>query len=367
MKTKKRQNITMRNKLSFAALYPSIMENIPSAEEKEIRGLKFIVYGENNKYPSYLYNLYKNVATLKTIIDGTADFVCGSEIASDSIIFNGDGLSDIVYDITLSYLIYGGFALNVLRNKQGKVVKIVPLDFRKVRSDKKGEKFYYSEDFDSKSYGRGKYIEYPAFDKDDVTAYSSIYYYKDDKYSVYPTPIYNAAIKACEIERKIAEYHLNSLENAFMGSVLVSLNNGVPDDEQKAEIEKNFNEKFTGSENAGRVVISYNDSKEHEATISQIQTEDYGERYKSLIEYSQQQIFTAFKATPAIFGIPTTDKGFSQEQYVDQFALFNAMVIKPLQKQILRSLKEVSDINIQIKPFKIEFEERTVNTEIITD
>lgn len=367
MKTKKRQNITMRNKLSFASLHPSIMEVIPSQEEKEIRGLKFIVWGENNHYPSYLLNLYRNVATLRSIINGTTDFICGSEIASDSFIFSSDVLSDLVYDIALSYLIYGGFALNVLRNKQGKVIKLVCLDMRNIRSDKKGEKFYYSEDFDSKSYGRGKYIEYPAFNKDAIDVYSSIYYYKDDKFAVYPTPIYGAAVKACEIEKSIAEYHLNSINNGFMGSVLVSLNNGVPDDEQKVEIEKNFNEKFCGKENAGRVVISYNDSKEHEATISEIKTEDYGDRYKSLVDYSQQQIFTAFRATPAIFGIPTTDKGFSQEQYVDQFALYNAQMVKPIQKQIIRSLKKVADINIIIKPFKIEFEEKTVNTEIITD
>ena len=96
-----------------------------------------------------------------------------------------------------------------------------------------------------------------------------------------------------------------------MGSVLVSLNNGVPDDEMKEEIEQNFNEKFTGKENAGRVIISYNNDKDHAAEVIKIDTEDFSERYKTLAERTRETIFTTFRITPKLIGISEDNIGFN--------------------------------------------------------
>ena len=83
------------------------------------------------------------------------------------------------------------------------------------------------------------------------------------------------------MERKINEYHLNSLCNGFVGSVLVNMNNGKPEDEQQQEIVDAFEEKFTGTQNAGRVIVSFNDSKENAAELLPLNTEDFGEKYKT--------------------------------------------------------------------------------------
>lgn len=346
-------------KISFAAIDPYIKEHKVLPTQKEIRGQEYFAWGDDNKYPQYLYELYSNVPTLQSIINTLVDYVCGDEITSDWIYDTNYAISDLIFDIVKSYAIYGGYALSIVRNKLGDVAQISCLDFRNVRSNKEGTHYYYSTDFGEKSYGRIKTLCYPKFDKEQKNVLSSIYYYKDDKYSVYPTPLYGAAITACEIEKSIDDYHLNSINNNFMGSVLLSFNNGVPDDNIKNEIEKNFNEKFTGKENAGRVVISYSDDKEHALTLEKIDTEDFSERYKSLAERSQQAMFTAFRMTPTLVGINDNSKGFAREQYADEYALFNKTMVKPIQKMILRSLSNIIDANIEIKPFTIEFEDNT--------
>ena len=346
-------------KISFAAIDPYIKENKVLPTQKEIRGQEYFAWGDDNKYPQYLYELYSNVPTLQSIINTLVDYVCGDEITSDWIYDNNYAISDLIFDIVKSYAIYGGYALSIVRNKLGDVAHISCLDFRNLRSNKEGTHYYYSTDFGEKSYGRIKTLCYPKFEKEQKNVLSSIYYYKDDKYSVYPTPLYGAAITACEIEKSIDDYHLNSINNNFMGSVLLSFNNGVPDDTIKNEIEKNFNEKFTGKENAGRVVISYSEDKEHALTLEKIDTEDFSERYKSLAERSQQAMFTAFRMTPTLVGINDNTKGFAREQYADEYALFNKTMVKPIQKMILRSLSSIIDANIEIKPFTIEFEDNT--------
>lgn len=359
MKDNKTEN---KIQLTFAAINPFIESYETLAEEKEIKGQHFISWGGDNKFPFYLFDLYKNVSTLNSIINGFVDYIGGDEVKSYTSKMSDDEMSELVYDLSFSYMIYGGFAINVIRNKVGEVYKIVSLDFRNVRSSKNGDVLYYSEDYNNKSYGRAKYIAYPKYYKDDVKNGNTIYYYKNNKYQVYPIPMYNGAIKSCEIEKSIDEYHLNNINNGFMGSVMVNLNNGTPDDEVKKEIEKNFNEKFCGKENSGRVVISYSDDKDHAATIEKIDTEDFSERYKSLAERSKEQIFTSFRATPSLFGIPSTDKGFAAEQYQDQFALFNKTVISPIQKVIVKAINGIlGEGSIEIVPFKVKFE--NTNTE----
>lgn len=347
-----------KTKLSFASLNPYIEVNQIRGVEKDVSGQQYVLWGVNNHFPSYLQDLYNNVSTLQTIINTCTDYTVGNGVESTNMYVTDEDAEGIIYEIAKSYFIYGGFALNILRNRLGEISKVCVMDFKKIRSSKDGKILFYSENYSEKPYARYNWKKYPRFNKDDKTQMSSIYYYKNSKYTTYPTPIYGAAITACEIEKSIDEYHLNAINNGFMGSVIVNLNNGVPTDEIQEEIEKNFNEKFSGKENAGRIVISYADDKEHQATIEKIDTEDFSERYKTLAERTRQTLFTAFRITPSLCGIPTENNGFSVEQYNEQFKIFNRTVIYPVQKMIIRELTKVfGNDYFTIKPFSIDFDE----------
>lgn len=339
----------MKNKLNFAAINPYIEVNKYLPIEKENRGKEFICWGEDNAYPQYLYDLYLNVTSLHSIIDGVVTYILGNKINSS------EDLSDLIRDIALSYCVYGGFVLGVYRNKLGSIAKIEVLDLRNVRTNKKNTKFWYSEDFCNGYVSKNKTVVYPSFEKDS-TEPVSIYYYKNNKYQTYPIPYYVGAITACEIEKSIDEYHLNSINNGFQGSCLFNFNNGQPEETEQEDIVNAIEEKFTGKENAGRIIVSFNDDKDHQVEVTPLNPTDFSDRYNSLAERARSQIFISWRTTPNIMGLPTETTGFNSQEYSSAFKLFNTTVISPIQKTIIGCLKELIDLDITIEPFYINFE-----------
>lgn len=357
--------------LFLAALNPYIQTNTVSGEEKKITGKDFVVWGDNNAYPQFLWDNYLNCATLQSIINGTVDYIAGDAVESNIDKFKiqvnqkGETIIDIVKKIAMDYMVFGSFALQVIRNRIGEINEIYWIDINKLRSDEKNEVFFYSDDW-SKSYGRVKYIKYPKFNRNDVNIASSIFYYKGHTTrSVYGIPSYTASIKNVQIDRAITDFHLNEVNNNFMGSKMISFNNGTPDDEMKTEIERNLNEKFSGSGNAGRFLISFSESKDNAPEVLSLASDDFDKRYIELEKRNTQQLFIAFRAIPQIFGLAVEGSGFNREEYLQAFALFNRTMVKPIQTAIIDVFDKILGVkeSISIKPFSVEVaEDVTDNT-----
>ena len=345
------QNKPARARISFAAIDPYVDTNIILPVEKFVSAKDLMEWGTRNSYPDYLLDLYNNVPTLRAIINGNIDFIAGDDVSilpltqhlQDGIMNNrGDHIREQIKDISKDYEIYGGFALQIIRNLIGEVAEVYYIDMRFLRTNKEGNVFYYCEDW-SKSV-RKDVIVYPAFmpnlnwdaldDEARNRNASSILYVKNVHSQVYPAPLYAASIKACEIERLIDDFHLSDINNHFVSSAIINFNNGIPDDDVKEQIEREFTEKFCGASNGGRTAFSWNPNKESATDIVEFEVKDFGERYKSLSDHSKQQIFTAFRANPNLFGIPTEGNGFANEQYAESFKLYNRTQIKPVQRMI---------------------------------
>ena len=345
------QNKPARARISFAAIDPYVETNIILPVEKFVSAKDLMEWGTRNSYPDYLLDLYNNVPTLRAIINGNIDFIAGDDVSilpltqhlQNGIMNNrGDHIREQIKDIYKDYEIYGGFALQIIRNLIGEVAEVYYIDMRFLRSNKEGNVFYYCEDW-SKSV-RKDVIVYPAFmpnlnwealdDEARNRNASSILYVKNVHTQVYPAPLYAASIKACEIERLIDDFHLSDINNHFVSSAIINFNNGIPDDDVKEQIEREFTEKFCGASNGGRTAFSWNPNKESATDIVEFEVKDFGERYKTLSDHSRQQIFTAFRANPNLFGIPTEGNGFANEQYAESFKLYNRTQIKPVQRMI---------------------------------
>ena len=347
--------------LAYAAIEKKYTATIPSFEEKENRGKGFVSYGEDNMIPEYLYSLYTDVSTLKTIITGTSDYVAGDDIVSHiptlqkSVNMSGDGWKDLVTLLSKDYLLYGGFAIEVLRNKAGIISALEYVDFRYIRSDKDNNIFYYSEEYGKKYQKADRTIVLEKFNPLNTTQERSLLYVKCDRSSTYPTPIYSGAIKACEIERHIDEFHLSELENGFYGSYLFSFNNGIPEDEEKAEIERNINEKFCGSSNVGRVLISFSDDTENATTVEKLDVIDFADKYNAVATRSREQIYCAFGAVPQLFGLTSAATGFSEQEFNEAFKLYNRTKVRSIQRLIIDKINYIFSMDnaIEIKPYTI--------------
>lgn len=365
-------SIKPKANISFAAINPYAESNIITPKETKYTGKEFVEWGDGNQYPEYLQALYDNVPTLKSIIDGCVDYAVGDGVSilplTDTLpngVMNlkGDTIIEQVRDVSFDCFFAGGLALQVIRNGYGDPVETHYIDMRFLRANKECTVFYYSENW-SKG-GKKDVIVYPAFmpnldwnaltDEERNRHASSILYVKKSHKKTYPVPCYAAAVKACEIERCVDDFHLNAINNGFTGSYIINFNNGVPEDNIKEEIEDSFNEKFSGHENAGRIGFSWNPNKESATTIEKVDVEDFGEKYKSLEANSRQKIFTAFRANPNLFGIPTESLGFSQEEYESAFRLFNRTMIRPIQTMIADAYDKIYGKTgvLTIKPFTL--------------
>ena len=368
-----KQNNSRRSAFSFAAIDSYLETNIVSPVEKVLAGRDMVEWGTRNAYPDYLLDLYNNVPTLRSIINGNIDYVAGDDVTimplqeeftNQEMNMRGDTIREQVKDIAKDFEIYGGFALQVIRNLAGEVAEVYYIDMRYLRTNKEGDVFYYSEKWGKSS--RTDMVVYPAFlpkieweklsDEERNRHASSILFVKNVHTQVYPAPLYAASVKACEIERLIDEFHLSDINNHFVSSAIINFNNGDPGQEIKSEIERGFNEKFCGASNGGRVAFSWNPNKESATDIVEFKMEDFGERYKALSQHSRTQIFTSFRAIPLLFGLTSeANTGFSTEEFEQSFKLYNRTQIQPVQRMICDTYDKIYGQRgvLTIRPFSL--------------
>ena len=368
-----KQNNSRRSAFSFAAIDSYLETSIVSPVEKVLAGRDMVEWGTRNAYPDYLLDLYNNVPTLRSIINGNIDYVAGDDVTimplqeeftNQEMNRRGDTIREQVKDIAKDFEIYGGFALQVIRNLAGEVAEVYYIDMRYLRTNKEGDVFYYSEKWGKSS--RTDMVVYPAFlpkieweklsDEERNRHASSILFVKNVHTQVYPAPLYAASVKACEIERLIDEFHLSDINNHFVSSAIINFNNGDPGQEIKSEIEQDFNEKFCGASNGGRVAFSWNPNKDSATDIVEFKMEDFGERYKALSQHSRTQIFTSFRAIPLLFGLTSeVNTGFSTEEFEQSFKLYNRTQIQPVQRMICDAYDKIYGQRgvLTIRPFSL--------------
>lgn len=371
-------NENSKKSVAFAAIDQFVESNIVLPTEK-VTTKDFVEWGQGNKYPFYLLDLFNNVTTLHSIISGNIDFIAGDSISilplgerfKDGIMnAKGDTISSLVRDLAKDYNLFGGFALQVIRDFSGAIAEVYYIDLRFLRSNKENDVFYYNESWNKG--GRKEAIIYPRFmpslkwetltDEERNRHASSILFVKNVNTQVYPAPLFAASVKACEIERAIDDYHLNAIYNGLSSSAIVNFNNGDPGDEVKREIEADFNEKFSGHQNAGRVMFSWNPDRLNATTITEMKTEDFGAKYEALSKHSRQQIFSAFRAVPLLFGLTSeANTGFSTDEFQQSFKLYNRTQIRPAQGMIADAFDTIYGMKgvLTIKPFSIEGETET--------
>lgn len=323
-------------RVGFAAIDKVLQVPMLSPDESKVG--ERITWGKDDKYPSWLYRLYKRAPTLRSVIDGSIGFIMGDGFTDEADPrVNADGLrlSEVIESLALDLLLYNGCALEVIRSRGGESVHLYPLAFSDCRTDKDRGVVYYSPD-GWPTYKRSEIKTFPIYRPDVPDVAAVLYYVGPNTREVYPSPTWETAIEACAVEAAMGRYHVNSLENGFTSNYIVSFNNGVPSDEAQAQIEKNFTEKFTGTENAGRVMLSYNDDKEHATEIVKIPTDDFPAKYEKSTTWSERTIFTAFHASPSLFGIPSEGLGFNSQEYAAQYWLYSRQIVNPARKALKR-------------------------------
>jgi len=339
--------------------------NTPVLKESITRGKKWVNYGENNKYPDFLWELYGNCPEHSSIVDTLAMYTLGGGVVSSNpsvqAFFNkvnndGDTINDVVSKLLLDYNIFGGWCLQTIPNKAGALQELYYVDFQKARVSKDEDLVFYSKDWGKWA---AEYDEYPNWTGE--TKKTQMYYFKGHKTKgIYPIPLYTSAIMSIQTSIEISKFHLNNISNGMSANTIISFNNGTPTDDVKKAIEKDIKSKF-GSTSGSKFMVFFNESKDKGVEVSKIDADEWDKKFEQLSKSTRQSIFTAHKVTsPALLGVITENNGFSKEEFAEAFSIFNSTVVNSYQKIILRELEKVlsvyfqGDLGLSIKPYIVE-------------
>ncbi len=354
-------------KIAFSVIDPEMREIPVLSEDSRTDDKKPVKYGEDDKFPQFIKELRAKSATMGTIVSGFVDYICGDgiEVSPEFSVFaqrinrRGETLEDLINQIALDYTLYNGFAIQVIyaKNDKRKIAELYGLDFAKLRSNNSGSRFWYIS-YEGESVSRAK--QYEAFDRDRSGEMepSQIFYFKNGARTTYPHPMYEGGLKDIMIEVASAEYSLNSVSRGFMARYLLTFPESYNlSDQQKKAIENGIREKFCGVSSPVNFMLNWAQG-ENGVKVERIEGDDVVERFESTRKYSRENIYTAFRATPNLFGLPTETTGFNAQEYSQAFRLFQKTVISPMQNRICQAFDKIFDTTdfVKIKPFTINFE-----------
>ena len=318
----------------------------------------WVDYGEDNNYYQFLLDRYTNSTTNNAIINNISRLVYGrglsavdasrkpNEYAQSMALFNKDCLRKIAIDRKM----LGQFAMQIHYNdKHDRILKAFHMPVNLLRAEKCNkdgeiEAYYYSDDWtDVKKYPPTRIPAY-GFSKDKIEILFSKPYAVGMKYYAYPD--YQGAVPYALLEEEIADYLINEVQNGFSGTKVVNFNNGVPTEEQQSIITNKVLSKLTGSKGQ-KVIVAFNDNMDTKTTVDDLPLNDAPEHYTYLSEECMRKIMLGHNVTsPLLFGIAGAN-GFSSnaDELQNSFILFNNMVIKPLQDEILEALDTILSYN----------------------
>jgi hypothetical protein len=345
------------------------LEYSTAPQIQEARGKNWIEYGTDdykNLYPQFIIDLYYNSGTHSAIINATAQMIAGQDITvkeTDTVELNAklenffknanskETLHEVIKKCAFDFKLQGGFALNVIYSKSGQVAEIYHVPVERLRVGLPNElgrvdKYYICADWSN--IRRNKPQEVAAFNPLDRTTPSQILYtgLYSPNMEMYYTPDYSSACNWALIDSKISEYHLGNIERGFSGSYFINMNNGVPTAEERLQIERSIEKKFTGSGNAGKFVLSFSDSKDRAAEITPIEVSNADKQYLALQELLVQNIMTGHRVTsPMLLGVKTEGQLGGRDELMQAFEIYQNTVVKPYQEHILKTIEKILLVN----------------------
>jgi len=321
-----------------------------SPEIKEVNGNDWIEYGADNNYFQFLIDRYNGSPTNNAAINGISQAIYGKGLnATDSnrkpneyaqmvSLFKKDVVRRLCYDLKLM----GQCAIQVIYSKdRSKIVQLEHMPIETLRAEKCNEDgeipaYYYFNDW-ANIKRTDEPLRIPAYgmSKEGI----EIYYIKPYKSGFYYySPVdYQGGLQYAELEEEVSNYHLNNIMNGLSPSMLINFNNGTPNQQERQLIENKIAEKFSGTSNAGKFILAFNDNKESQAEITPVQLSDAHNQYQFLSEESTSKIMVAHRiVSPMLLGIKDgSGLGNNAEEIKTASLLMDNTVIRPFQELLI--------------------------------
>lgn len=343
----------MENKVQIFQL-----ANYNRPEIKEVSGKKWVLNGDKNQFYYDIIDAYNGSPTNSAIIDSYSQFIYGKGLTSKDKVSKASSWASVMSLLSKSDLrkvckdfeMFGeaSIELKYLDNKLQKIYHIAKQCVAPEISNEDGEITGYYFSYDFRNVQKYRPIRFDAFGygEQENGERSEIFVISD--YQVgqfyYKNPSYISGLPYSMMESELANYCINHIQNGLSFGHIINMNTGVQLSEE--EIMQNtaqIKTHLTGSGNAGKFFLNWNDNKDSEITISPLEVSDAHRQYEFLSAESRQQIMTSHKLTsPMIVGVKDSS-GFSSNADELEVAFNELMinVIKPKQEILLDGFMEV--------------------------
>lgn len=322
----------------------------------------FVGFGKKNDWPQYLVNLNSKSPVNTAIIGSTVTYICGKGVRDSETNANkfvgvpnvGETWDDLIEKVARDYKEFGGFYLQVIKNKDSETVSIYHQDFSTVRvetMDEYGEPLTWCISNDWPNGDKKKRVkEIPTWQSVGAMEAEKQYMFYFWDYTpglfIYCVPDYYSAEAYIKADGSLAEFYNNSIDNGFIPSVVISMPSN-PSTEQKAAFQKDMEGAFAGAKGAASIVILWGENTEVKPTITPYSAAANANVYNDVEKIVFQKIMTANRLTsPTLAGVSGSGNlsGNAQE-IVDAYILYNYTVIEKKRRKILDNLNIFTKIN----------------------
>lgn len=352
----------------------------------------WINFGSDNRYPNKLADLYHNSPTHHSACDFLATAILGegvdfveSGMGEDTMPNYQYDFDTLIYNLALDYAIYGGYALQVIKNNDDKTYSFYHQPYETVRCSPLDEdnvitSYWVSDDWTAVS--KFPPIELPAFgfqeDEEIKKGQAYLFVYNDYTPLVpyYSLPRYNSAIKAVQTEIELLRFDLRAVLNNFAASGILTLNR-IDDEEERKAIIDNIQALFVGGDAANSIMVNFkNNDEENPATFVKID-KDAGNNvnlFEQLNERVEKKILRAHRVPKILLGgeLDGASLGGDGNELAVQYNLYNLNVAQKARKAVVKTINntlKMNGINTQIvlKPLKFNIMETDSATSTTTD
>lgn len=397
--TKKRGRPVGSTKQKFSGLYNIKMEKqIEGSPITRKNSMGWVKWGERDNYPNLLLNLYNGSTTHRACINFGVQSIVGNGVDYDAMQIDGSQVipnyqyswDELIKNISLDYMLYGSYAIQIIKNNDGKTFSFWHMPLDKVRWSE------YDEDGQIPSYwicndwtNTGLYppVMIDAFDMRDESVIESgkpyLYVYRQycPAMTYYTQPHYQSGIKAIQSEVEYINYDLKATTNGFLPSGMLVLNQ-VETDEERQAIIKNVTNMFQGTDNAAALMVTFRNNMEDKIPefIPFSQGKENLNIYEGANTRTVSRILAAHQIPNAsLVGMPDVGQtGFASEadKLETAYQLYNKLTGNNNRMEVIKTLNNMLRMNgveveVVMKPLSFndfgndaDVEERTEPAEV---
>lgn len=342
-----------KNKKQFKIF--NFNEAYQSPEYKYNANRGIVEFGKDNNYPAYILDIYnfKGSSIHKSIINKKVKMSTGNgfeDILDPALksFVTKNKLEKEVRKASLDYELFNGFAFEIVWDREGiNITSLKHIPFHKIRIGIKSEDmnfdhYWFSNDWSQ--YRKEMYTpEWIRAYNPMVKQGKSLYYYSEYNPAtdgLYPIIGYSTTMNWIEADFQISQFHLNQLKQGFAPSFILNFATGIPSEEEMDEAYKDFKRNYQGTENSGKIIITYSEGVDQKPELIPIQLNDSDDRFMMLKDQVSENIVQGHEIPPQLV-ILTPGKLGSTEERDALMEEFQDSYVTPRQEVLEEVINEI--------------------------